>query len=105
MTEQQLLLLAAVQTICKEDSSFLTHVINAGVAGITTAEREIRQQAADMETVASAMMCLIGQKRVSPQLKNQMGNLALSKLQKYFDENKLFINWESDLVKKEIEGG
>jgi hypothetical protein len=93
MKEEDYKLLADIAYKCKNEPEFLTHIINAGIGGIINAEKEMRQMASDMETMASAMAFLAGKKRVSPQLKEQMSNLALSKLQKY--HNKSFLNWRS----------
>ena len=60
---------------------------------------ELQHHAADMETFASAMTFLVGQKRVSPQLKEQMSNLALSKLENHL--GKTFIRWD-DTIQKDI---
>ena len=96
MTEEDLKLLSAVRSKCLKDASFLTHIINAGVSGVSDAEKEMRHMAADMETMASAMCFLAGQSRVSPKLKEQMSNLALLKLGKYHEKS--FINWSSNIV-------
>jgi len=102
MTESELILLAEVKSICKKDSSFLAYVINFGISGISESEQEMRQMAADMETMASAMCFLAGQNRVSPQLKKRMSELAISKLEKY--NFKTFCNWSHEIVKND-EGG
>ncbi len=96
MTEEDISLLMTVKMKCKEDSSFLSHVINAGTSGVMAAEEEMRCIAADMETVASAMCFLAGQSRVSPQLKKQISDLALSKLSKH--QGNFSINWSHEIV-------
>lgn len=98
MTEEELKLLQRVATKCYDEPEFLTHIINAGVSGIGNKEKEMRVMASDMETMASAMCFLVGQNRVSSKLKEQMSNLALSKLGKYY--KKSFLRWD-DQVKKE----
>jgi len=97
MTENDLKLLMDIKIKCKTDSSFLTHIINAGVSGISESEQAMRHMASDMETMASAMCFLAGQHRVSPKLKKQMSELAMSKLEKY--KFKTFCNWSHEIVK------
>ena len=95
MDEKEYELLAKVTNKCIKKPEFITHIINACVVGVSGAEKKMRSMAADMETMASAMTFLVGQKRVSPQLKKQMSNLALSKLQKHY--GKSFLNWKSNI--------
>ena len=94
MTPAELELLSKVQDKCTEKPEFLSHVIQVGVQALTEREKHFREQAADMETMASAMAFLVGQSRVSPKLKEEMSNLALSKLGKYLP-NKTFLKWNS----------
>jgi hypothetical protein len=49
--------------------------------------------AADMEVVASAMASLVSEDRISPKLKAELNNLALTKLQTYY--GKSFLSWNS----------
>ena len=44
MTEEDLKLLSAVRSKCLKDASFLTHIINAGVSGVSDAEKEMREE-------------------------------------------------------------
>ncbi len=98
MNEKELILLSQVKAKCAERPEFLQHIIQVGVDALIENERAMRHQAADMETFASAMVALVGEKRVSKAMKDQMNNLALSKLSKYYP--KTFLNWGSD-VKRE----
>jgi len=83
---------------CKQHSGFLVHVINAGVSGMEDKIKELQHHAADMETFASAMTFLVGKKRVSPELKKQMSDLALHKIQNHY--GKTFIRWDDQIQKK-----
>jgi hypothetical protein len=102
MTNEEMILLATIRQKCEDDPSFIAHIVNAFTSGVIEAELKMRRQASDMETAFSAMCFLVGQSRVSPQLKKQMSELALSKLQKY--EGKSFLRWD-DRIKKDIESG
>jgi len=59
MTKKEFELLTNIQQKCYEKPEFLTHIINAGVSGITEQERQMREQAADMEAMASDV-CFFG---------------------------------------------
>ncbi len=96
LNEKDFKTLSYVMNRCKEHSGFLTHIINAGVSGIEDKVKELQHHAADMETFASAMTFLVGQKRVSPKLKKQMSDLALHKLQNHY--GKTFINWNDQIT-------
>ena len=98
MKEEDYTILSTIANKCCKNPEFLTHVITAGVSGVVKAEKEMRQMAADMETMASAMAFLVGEKRVSPQFKKQMSELALSKMQKYY--GKSFLNWKNQIEEK-----
>jgi hypothetical protein len=97
MDEKEYKLLADVQDKCRVKPEFITHIINACVAGISSTEREMRQQAADMETMAVAMLALLKENRAQPALRKQMSELALSKLDKYYP-NKTFMKWASFVI-------
>lgn len=96
MDEKEIQLLCDVKMKCVEKPEFLSHFINVGVAALMEREREMRQMASDMETMASAMCFLAGQSRVSPKLKQEMSDLAISKLEKYHP--KTFLNWSSNII-------
>lgn len=100
MTNEELKLLSEIRTMVSEKPEFLTHIINACVAGVYDREKAFREMASDMETFASAMCFLVGQNRVSPKLKEQMSELALSKLQKYY--GKSFLKWDHSVAEKDI---
>jgi hypothetical protein len=91
MTEDDVRLLGVIRARCEKGDGFFKEVIHAGMRGLEDAERYYREMAADMETMASVMVSLVGEKRVSPQLRNKMSDIALSKLEKY--NGKTFLNW------------
>jgi len=84
---------------CKENSEFLTYTINSGVAGIQEKNTELQRHAADMETFASAMAFLVEKEKVSPKLKKQICDLAIHKIQNYYD-GKTFLRWDDKFKKK-----
>jgi len=92
MDEKEYKLLNDVAVKCQKKPEFITHIINACVSGVTDTEKRMREQAADMETMAVAMLALLKENRAQPALRKQMSTLALSKLSKYYP-NKTFMNW------------
>lgn len=95
MTEDDMVLLGQIRSRCRKGDGFLKEIIHAGMGGLEDTERYYREMAADMETMASVMVSLVGEKRVSPQLRNKMSDIALSKLEKY--NGKTFLNWSHDV--------
>lgn len=82
---------------CKDDPSFIKEIINAAVSGINKRIKDEVQYGADMEILASQMMFMAGPKRVSPSVKKQVNELALSKIQKHYDKKNLKLRWDSFL--------
>ena len=97
MNEKEYKLLADVTDKCQKKPEFITHIINACVAGVLITEKQMREQACDMETMAVAMLALLKENRAQPALRKQMSELALSKLSKYYP-NKCFMNWAHAVI-------
>lgn len=98
MTNEEIKLLTEIRAKISEKPEFLPHIISICMSGISDREKMMREMAADMETFASAMCFLAGQNRVSPKLKEQMSELALSKLQKYY--GKSFLKWTDSVQER-----
>ena len=96
MTEEEYKLLASVRAKAMVDPEFIGHIVNACTSGVMETEKLMRQQAADMETMAVAMLALLKENRALPSLRKQMSELALSKLQKY--QGKTFMRWDDSIV-------
>ena len=97
MTKEDYKLLSDVYKKCNKDPRFINHIINACTSGIVDTEKEMRKQAADMETVAIAMYALLKENRTLPSLKKIMSELALSKLSKYYPK-KNFLRWADNVI-------
>jgi len=93
MTSEELKLLADIRSKCMNDPEFLNSIISAATEGVMAKERAARHMACDMEVVASAMVSLVSGDKISPKLKTELNNLALTKLQTYY--GKSFLRWNS----------
>ena len=96
MTEEEYKLLSSVRSKTMKNPEFIGHIINACTSGILETEKQMREQAADMETMAVAMLALLKENRALPSLRKQMSELALSKLQKY--QGKTFMSWKNSVA-------
>jgi hypothetical protein len=101
MEDEEIKLLCQIREHCKNNSDFLTHVINAGLSGIKDKSQEHLEKANDMETAASAIIGLLNEEDPQDEFKNKMKNLALSKLEKW--EGKTSFKWDWSYSKKEKE--
>ena len=95
MNDSDYILLVTIKERCKKGDGFLAHIINAATDGLEEAGKESRQRAADMEIFAVATLTLVKEARVSPKLKEQMSQLALSKMSKHI--GKTSCRWDSDI--------
>jgi hypothetical protein len=93
MTSEELKLLSDIRSKCMSNPEFLNVIIGAATEGVIAKERAARHMASDMEVVASAMASLVSENRVSPKLKAELNNLALTKLQTYY--GKSFLRWDN----------
>jgi len=89
-------ILLYIKKRCYEDRSFLYKIIQAATEGIVEYANQQEKRAADMESFAYAMAFIQKQDRLSPKLKKDMNNLALSKLEKWL--GKTSIKWDTEIT-------
>ena len=99
MKEKDLIFINTLRDKIRHNPS-LTHVAILAInSGVEDAVREANEYGRDIETVASAAIAMLGEKRVSKKVKEQFENLALSKLEKHKDRT--FCNWEWAIKKND----
>jgi len=92
MKDEDLRFIGTVRSKVTENPNLLLPVITAAVGGVDSAISMANERAADMETLASGAIGMLGEKRITAKTKQWYERLIISKLKKY--ESKTFCNWE-----------
>ena len=93
MTEEEMIFLANVRVVCRNNPNMLSAMIETGLGGIKSQIQEERDRANDMEIVASTMMGLALEKgRVSAKMKETFEKLAFNKIDNW--KSKSSLNWD-----------
>ena len=92
MNDEDYALIMKIKSRVKEKPELIQPVVNALMGGAEDAISEARRMAADMETVASVAISMVGEKRVTKKTKEYFEKLVLSKLEKHIEHTHL--NWK-----------
>jgi hypothetical protein len=86
-------LINTIRSRVAKNPDLLNPIVAAATSGISDAIKSANELAADMETLASGAIGMLGEKRITPSTKEWYESLVISKLKKH-GLGKTFCNWK-----------